>query len=214
MSRCSTFKQKPTLEVRETALGRLVAKWRIIPILGMVFLFSAYNSCSRVPGTTESGSKQREKNPPANLELKENRRPQDPALVCEHIRDIKVLPFHGDRGEDPSYDAFLDAGETAVPCLIKKITNTDRIPDPRPTLKFPETTVGDIAYFLIIDITKLDFAELLPREVQEDYRNNGVWAYHAYVAKLEHRKILQNRLYEWYRQKYGSDARERSASPS
>ena len=126
--------------------------------------------------------------------------------MCDRIRDIKVYPFHGDRGEDAAYDAFMDAGEAAVPCLIRKITDTTNIPDPGETMKFPETTVGDVAYFLLIDITKLGFVEFMPRRVQTDYKNNGVWAYYAYVAKKEHRKDLQNKLYEWYRQKYGKDA--------
>ncbi len=47
----------------------------------------------------------------------------------------------------------------------------------------------------------------MPRKVQTDYKNNGVWAYYAYVAKKEHRKELQNKLYEWYGLKYRKDAR-------
>jgi len=90
----------------------------------------------------------------------------------------------------------MDAGEAAVPCLIRKITDTTNIPDPGETMKFPETTVGDVAYFLLIDITKLGFVEFMPRRVQTDYKNNGVWAYYAYVAKKGHRKDLQNKLYE------------------
>jgi hypothetical protein len=183
----------------------------VIPAL---FFLSAFISCSRAPGSAGPSPKQTYKNTPVkSASVESSGRPQDVAAICDRIRDIKVYPFHGDRGEDAAYDAFMDAGEAAVPCLIKKITDTTRIPDPRPTLKFPETTVGDIAYFLLIDITKLGFVEFMPHEVQDDFRDNGMWAYHAYVAKKEHRKDLQNNLYEWYRTKYGKDARAPSPAP-
>lgn len=125
------------------------------------------------------------------------------SALCERIPEIKVLPFHDERGEDATYDAFMDAGEKVVPCLIEKLTDVGLTPDPRITLKFPETTIGDIAYFLLIDITKLEFAEMLPPKVQKDYKANGVWAYHAYVSKVKHRKELQRRFDEWYRKKSG-----------
>jgi len=99
----------------------------------------------------------------------------------------------------------MDAGETAVPCLIGKITETTAIPDPRETLRSPDTTVGDVAYFLLIDITKLDFAQLLPSDVQDEYKDQGVFAYYKYVQKNKNRAELQHKLYEWYRRKYGRD---------
>jgi len=132
---------------------------------------------------------------------------QDTATICDRIPQIKIIPFHGEKGQDPTYDTFMDLGEMALPCLIKRITDSTKVPDPRETLKFPETTIGDVAYFLIVDITKLGFAELLPAEVQNDYKRNGVWAYYAYVKNSKNRERLQTRLYEWYRQKYGKDAR-------
>ena len=66
--------------------------------------------------------------------------------ICERIREIRLIPFHNDRGHDATYDAFLDAGDAAVPCLIRKITDTRRIPDPRETLKSPDTIIGDVAF--------------------------------------------------------------------
>jgi hypothetical protein len=188
---------------RLSELSVRYAKHRIALILGLVFLLSAYVSCSKAPSRAEHGPKQTNE---AITKASPIQSPTHDAAICTRIPDIKLYPFHGERGKDAAYDAFMDAGEAAVPCLINKTTDTTNIPDPSESFKFPETTVGDLAYFLLIDITKLGFVELMPREVQTDYKNNGVWAYYAYVAKRGHRKDLQKKLYEWYRTKYGKDA--------
>jgi hypothetical protein len=107
----------------------------------------------------------------------------------------------GDRGEDPIYDAFMDAGHAAVPCLIQKVTDTTKIPDPRQEPGFPdvEVRVGDIAFFLIIDITHLEFTRLLPPYVQKDYKAQGVYAYFRFVQTEANRSKLQHSLDDWYR---------------
>jgi hypothetical protein len=171
--------------------------------LGLACILSA---CSSTPGSNYNSPKQTQKDQAANsASIKNGNRIQDAANLCDRISEIKLLPFHGDRGLDTTYDAFIDAGETVVPCLIRKVTDTTAIPDPRETLKSPDTTVGDVAYFLLIEITKLDFAQLLPPDVQEEYKAQGVFAYYKYVQKKKNRVELQNRLYEWYRQRYGKD---------
>lgn len=177
----------------------------IIAIVALGFLSSA---CASKPLSENYRARPLENVTAANSTPVNNRRlAQNPDRICDRISDIKLLPFHSDRGEDATYDAFIDAGEAAVPCLIKKITDTTRVPDPRETLKSPDTTVGDIAYFLLIDITKLDFAAFLPPDVQAQYKDQGVFAYYKYVQRRKNRAKLQSRFNEWYRQQYGKDAR-------
>lgn len=132
--------------------------------------------------------------------------PEDVNLLCNSISEIRALPFKGEKGEDPIYDALIAAGEAAIPCLIKRITDTTQMDDPRRAPKYQYTTVGDIAYFILIDITKLDFIELLPQEVQVKYKKEGVYAYFSFVEKMENRQKLQNELSKWYRKKYGKEA--------
>lgn len=176
---------------------------RLTVLLGLACILSA---CSRTPGSNHNSPKQTQTDQAANSASIKNGNPtQDAVNICNRIPEIKLLPFHGDSGLDTTYDDFMDAGETAVPCLIGKITDTTAIPDPRETLKSPDTRVGDVAYFLLIEITKLDFAQFLPPDVQEEYKDQGVFAYYKYVQKNKNRAELQNRLYEWYRQKYGKD---------
>jgi hypothetical protein len=130
---------------------------------------------------------------------------QDPNLLCNRIPEIKILPMKEERGEDAVYDAFMDAGDAVVPCLIEKVTDATKIRDPRQEPGFPdiEIRIGDIAYFLLVDITKLHFTELLPDDVKQEYKDEGVYAYFRFVKKPANRKRLQDNLHAWYREKFG-----------
>jgi len=121
--------------------------------------------------------------------------------LCNRISEIKQLPHYDESGVDPVYDALAQAGESAIPCLIEKITDTKIMPDPRCPGISTETKVGDVAYFVLVSITKIGFADLFPAKVQEKYKTTGVYAYHEYIERKGSRKQLQSKLRERYRQK-------------
>ena len=127
----------------------------------------------------------------------------DARAVCNRVAKIKTLPMKGDPGIDAAYDAIVGAGDAVVPCLIQKITDVTPVRDPR-CLFSERTTVGDIAYFVLVDITKLDFAELLPADVQKKIQRNGVYAYHDYIRRKGARSQLQFKVREWYRRKHAA----------
>lgn len=64
-------------------------------------------------------------------------------------------------------------------------------------------TVGDVTLFVLSDITKLDFIELLPAPVREAYKTQGVEAYFRYTQNPKNREQLQSALYEWYQKNMG-----------
>ena len=128
-------------------------------------------------------------------------KPSNVARLCERIAEIKELPIKGDAGVDAAYDAIVGAGETVVPCLIRQVTNTRRMRDPRCPPFSDRTTVGDVSYFVLVDITKLDFVALLPPDVQRKYKTDGAYAYETYIRRRGARRQLQSRLLAWYRQK-------------
>lgn len=130
---------------------------------------------------------------------------EDPQLSCNRVSEIKILPFAGEPVDDPVYNALIKAGEKAIPCLIDKFSDTTPMLDPRQAPKV-DTVVGDIAFFILIDLTKVDLTELLPREVRRKFEDEGIYAYFEYTEKIKNRKKLQKSLYEWYRQKYGKEA--------
>src|SRR5205807_311381 len=103
---------------------------------------------------------------------------QNPNELCNRISEINTLPMKGEKGEDAVYDAFMVAGDKVVPCLIEKVTDATKMRDPRSEPGFPdvEVTVGDIAFFLLVDITKINFTEPLPSDVRKQYEESGVYA--------------------------------------
>ena len=123
----------------------------------------------------------------------------DPETLCRQVSKISVLPFKGDKGRDQVYDALVAAGDAVVPCLIDEITNLTRMADPREAPKFADTRVGDIAYFVFTDITKMNFTDPLPTNVKEEYKAEGVYAYFRFVEKPENRKEIQRYLRDWYK---------------
>ena|SRR5882672_2837995 len=129
--------------------------------------------------------------------------------LCERVSKIKLMPFDETAGVDPNYDALMQAGDSVVPCLIAKVGDTTSMPDPRmaPGYVGIDNKVGDVALWILERKTNIHVLEFLPSKVQQDFKKEGVLAYFKYVKKDEHRKDLQNKLYEWYRQKYGKDAR-------
>jgi hypothetical protein len=124
--------------------------------------------------------------------------------ICNRVAEIKQLPFKDESGVDAAYDALVEAGESVVACLIEKVSDTKVMPDPRCPHVTDETTVGDVAYFVLVRITKIGFVEFLPANIQEKYKTEGVYAYHEYIGRKGKRKELQSKLREWYRKKQGA----------
>ena len=121
--------------------------------------------------------------------------------LCNRIAEIKQLPQHDESGVDAVYDLIVKAGEGVIPCLIEKITDTKIMRDPRcPTIS-GATKIGDVAYFVLVRITKIGFIELFPADVQDKYKTTGVYAYHDYIEQKGKRKELQSKLHEWYQKR-------------
>lgn len=121
---------------------------------------------------------------------------------CNRISDVRVLPADRDIKKDEIYAAFMKGGSRTVLCLIRSMSDTTLMPDPRETVKWPDVTVGDVAFFLLRDWAKRDFVESFPTAMQEELRTSGITAYHRYMKKVENRKALQQNVYGWYQWYY------------
>ena len=123
--------------------------------------------------------------------------------LCDRVSEIRTMPFKDERVDDAAYNAFIEAGASALPCLIAKVTDTQKMRDPRqaPGYAGIETRVGDVAYFVLTDITKTDFIGIFPARVREKYKTEGVYAYFEFVRKKQNRVWLRRKLNERYRSK-------------
>jgi hypothetical protein len=133
--------------------------------------------------------------------------PRDVTQLCEDLKKIEVTSFKGEPVNDPAYNALVSAGEEAIPCLIKKISDETRMKDPRQVPNYGTVAVGDTAFFVLDDIGKMDqatFLELLPPEVRKAYEGGqGMDGYFMYIDENNNRKKLQDAAVKWYEKKYG-----------
>ena len=124
--------------------------------------------------------------------------------LCDRVSEIKILPFKGEHVDDAAYNALIEAGDSVLPCLIAKVTDTRRMRDPRQAPTYPDVRVGDVAYFVLVHIAKIGFVEMFPAKVQDNYKAEGVYAYFEFMRKKRNRVWLQRKLNEWYRTMYGA----------
>jgi hypothetical protein len=126
------------------------------------------------------------------------------ANICdEHLSRIKYIPYEGESGVDAHYDAIMAARRSAVPCLIANVTNKRSVRNPRPIPAGAETMVGDVAVYLLAEVTGLEPNKLLPRKYRDLYGEMGVTVMDKYMHdRRSNPRALQRRLWRWYRTTY------------
>ncbi|MEK7855174.1 MAG: hypothetical protein AAB288_03715, partial [Acidobacteriota bacterium] len=139
-------------------------------------------------------------------------RPIDPRLLslpisslCDRLGQIKLIDDRVPEDSDDLYKAIVAKGKEALPCLIEKIDERTKTPDPRTAPKWQHFTVGDTALFTVLHIASKDdykrwkelFLAPLPLAYREEWKTNGVYAYFNYVSEPKNRKALQNWWKNW-----------------
>lgn len=122
-------------------------------------------------------------------------------ILCQKLLEMKTMPFKDEAIDDEVYNGLIALKDAAIPCLIGKVTDSTRMNDPRQAPVYRDFRVGDAAFFVLLDITKVPFEEMLPVEVRSELEDEGVYAYFEYINKDEHRKMLQAKWQAWYDQK-------------
>ena len=117
----------------------------------------------------------------------------DVTALCGRLNELKKIPLYPDeKNGDPIYDGLMEKGREAVPCLIEKITDTTPMPDPgSPAVQ--DYKVGDAAVFILLFITgeKWQPETMLSPEYAKHWKDDGIYAYYAYVEKPANRKKMQ-----------------------
>ena len=127
-----------------------------------------------------------------------------PHDICDRVQLVKMIPFDGKSGVDANYDALIAAGKTAVPCLIRRVTDTRRMDDPRMDPGYGGITyrVGDTAFFIVWEIMGFDILKILPASYHRVLKESGNYAYFKYVQRARNRERVRDRLRMWYRNVY------------
>ncbi|HEY4355093.1 MAG TPA: hypothetical protein VGN16_05030 [Acidobacteriaceae bacterium] len=117
--------------------------------------------------------------------------------ICKQLKSIKHMPFGKEPTSDKLYNRLVAQREKVVPCLIDELTNEERMTDPRPDPTIEDFRVGDLAFFLLLKVTDVPFEQMLPQEVREKVKQDGVYAYFEFTETHANRVKLQEKWREW-----------------
>lgn len=121
-----------------------------------------------------------------------------PPPVCDRIAHIQQMPAKpGMTVDDPVYNRLLELGMAASGCLIDQVGNNSIMNNPSTAPSGSQVAVGDVAFFVWLDVSGAPLEELLPPEVVAKLEERGIFAYYAYVAVPGKRRELQTRMREW-----------------
>ena len=130
-----------------------------------------------------------------SLSVSAQRVRDDSTRLCRKVSEIRQIPKDRDeKGVDAAYDEIKSAGPALIPCLIDQITDLSITHDPRCPHITEETKIGDVSYFLLVDLLQIEFTQFLPESVKADFRTKGVYAYHEYIETSGARAALQKKL--------------------
>jgi hypothetical protein len=129
--------------------------------------------------------------------------------LCDRLHEIEVIGHRVLEESDDLYRAILAKGSEALPCLIERIDDRTKTPDPRSAPKWQHYVVGDTAVFTVLYIACQDDDErweemmlaTLPEKSQNGWTTNGIYAYFNYVSEPKNRKTLKNWWKKWLKEK-------------
>jgi hypothetical protein len=100
------------------------------------------------------------------------------ANTCSEITAVRHIPFHPDeRVNDLAYNQLREKSWAVVSCLIAQITDSAVTPDPRSAPIYPKVRVGDVAFWVVRDITALPYDDMFPAALRKRFKKEGVYAY-------------------------------------
>ena len=117
---------------------------------------------------------------------------------CSDLAAIRDPPtMVGKPVDDPAYTALKAQADVAVPCLLDAMVSAEPLDDAQ---RIPghaaDFTVGDLAFFLLIDFGFVDFARALPPDVSQATLTRGPFAYFDWIVLPGNRERLQARVRE------------------
>lgn len=138
---------------------------------------------------------------------------QNPSELCERIQEIRILPFKGEPVEDEVYNEMIKAGDSVVPCLIDKMADATIMADPRQSVHFGGTRVGDVAFWVILYISGEDLTCFLPEDIRAKWKDHGIYAYFGFVKDPENRKVMQENVRQWFHDRSSFQVEGKSWEP-
>ena len=183
-------------------------------VFGLIIVLAALSSPACVRNTESQNLQPTTQTPPAPTP-----NPAKPPIsaeisrltaqqLCDRISEIETMPTTDPTITDPIYESLIAKGIEAYPCLVDKIVETKKMPDPRYSVPhWQHFAIGDAAVFILVrslsqesDEREKLLIEMLPPGSQKEWETNGIYAYFNYVSEPKNRKALQNWWKNWLKE--------------
>lgn len=113
---------------------------------------------------------------------------------CSDPYNIQILPFKNERIDDITYNELVFNKEFSVPCLVEEMLDIRKMQDPRQAPPYDGFVVGDASFMVLLHIINKPLRSFLPKNIQGEFDQKGIYAYFDYVKKDSNRKELQNNM--------------------
>jgi hypothetical protein len=112
--------------------------------------------------------------------------------VCDLVMQVRAMPFRpGEKGFDRNYDQLF-GDSVATDKLVECITDTRLMADPRMMPdKVNNFRVGDAAYMIFVDKSRLMFEYFFPEDVRKKVKRDGARYYFDWINQGNHREALK-----------------------
>jgi hypothetical protein len=121
--------------------------------------------------------------------------PPPPGSPCLLLPKIQEFPTKfGGTMSDPAYLELKAAGRDALPCLVDELANPTPLEEEGERTVLPVLTVGDLAFFVLVDFGYVDYLRAMPPDVLAQTTERGVFAYFDWIGAPGHRALLQQRV--------------------
>lgn len=114
---------------------------------------------------------------------------------CPAVESVKTIPIKDGSGYDDVYERLL-RDDTCEPQLIRALSDTRKMKDPRQAPIDSRFAVSDAAIFILLRRHQLGVESILPVEVADRLKDEGIYAYFDFVSTPAGRRFVITRVKE------------------
>lgn len=114
---------------------------------------------------------------------------------CPAVESVKTIPFKDGTGYDDVYERLIH-DDACEPLLIRALGDTRTMKDPRQAPVDPRFAVSDAAVFIFLRRHQIRVEAILPVEVANRLKDQGIFAYFDFVSTSEGRQFVITRVKE------------------
>lgn len=110
-------------------------------------------------------------------------------VECPPVESVKTIPFKEGSGYDAAYERLV-RDDTCEPGVIRALSDVRKMKDPRGTPTDSRFAVSDAAIFIMLERHQVNVESILPVEVADRLKDQGIYAYFDFVSTPAGREFV------------------------